>query len=237
MEKYLYFNGHSSDEYFCHIEHKPEIPVPEAKYEEYEVPNRNGKLHADLGYYDNITVTYQLYFHGKNPTAEDARTVKKWLAGTPGAHQLSDGYDPSFFYFATAKPGSISNILNKYGRLSVDFDCDPRHFLVSGYQAAALENGQTLLNPLDQVALPYLEITGNGAEGKVVVNGVEFAAMPPADRVLYADCENWDAYLTGGANANALVGGTWPTLRPGENTISWSGGVTGVTLTPRWWTL
>lgn len=237
MEKYLYFNGHSSDEYFCHIEHKPEIPVPEAKYEEYEVPGRNGKLHADLGYYDNITVTYQLYFHGKNQTAEDARTVKKWLAGTPGAHQLSDGYDPSFFYFARAKPGSISNILNKYGRLSVDFDCDPRHFLVSGYQAAALENGQTLLNPLDQVALPYLEITGNGAEGKVVVNGVEFAAMPPADRVLYADCENWDAYVTGGTNANALVGGTWPTLRPGENTISWSGGVTGVTLTPRWWTL
>lgn len=237
MEKYLYFNGHSSDEYFCHIEHKPEIPVPEAKYEEYEVPGRNGKLHADLGYYDNITVTYQLYFHGKNPTAEDARTVKKWLAGTPGAHQLSDGYDPSFFYFATAKPGSISNILNKYGRLSVDFDCDPRHFLVSGYQAAALENGQTLLNPLDQVALPYLEITGNGAEGRVVVNGVEFAAMPPADRVLYADCENWDAYVTGGTNANTLVGGTWPTLRPGENTISWSGGVTGVTLTPRWWTL
>ena len=237
MEKYLYFNGHSSDEYFCHIEHKPEIPVPEAKYEEYEVPGRNGKLHADLGYYDNITITYQLYFHGKNQTAEDARTVKKWLAGTPGAHQLSDGYDPSFFYFATAKPGSISNILNKYGRLSVDFDCDPRHFLVSGYQAAALENGQTLLNPLDQVALPYLEITGNGAEGRVVVNGVEFAAMPPADRVLYADCENWDAYVTGGTNANALVGGTWPTLRPGENTISWSGGVTGVTLTPRWWTL
>ncbi len=237
MEKYLYFNGHSSDEYFCHIEHKPEIPVPEAKYEEYEVPGRNGKLHADLGYYDNITVTYQLYFHGKNQTAEDARTVKKWLAGTPGAHQLSDGYDPSFFYFATAKPGSISNILNKYGRLSVDFDCDPRHFLVSGYQSVALENGQTLLNPLDQVALPYLEITGNGAEGKVIVNGVEFAVMPPADRVLYADCENWDAYVTGGTNANALVGGTWPTLRPGENTISWSGGVTGVTLTPRWWTL
>ena len=88
-----------------------------------------------------------------------------------------------------------------------------------------------------KAALPYLEITGNGAEGKVVVNGVEFAVMPPADRVLYADCENWDAYLTGGTNANALVGGTWPTLQPGENTISWSGGVTSVTLTPRWWTL
>lgn len=237
MEKYLYFNGHSSDEYFCHIEHKPDIPVPEAKYEEYEVPGRNGKLHADLGYYDNVTVTYQLYFHGHNPTAEDARTIKKWLAGTPGTHQLSDGYDPAFFYLAIAKPGSISNLFDKYGRLSVEFDCDPRHFSVVGYQAMQMQIGQTLLNPLDQVALPWLEITGNGSEGRVTVNGVDFAVGTVADKTLYCDCENWDAYLTGGTNANARVGGTWPSLRPGENTISWSGGVTGVKLTPRWWTL
>lgn len=237
MEKYLYFNGHSSDEYFCHIEHKPDIPVPEAKYEEYEVPGRNGKLHADLGYYDNVTVTYQLYFHGRNPTAEDARTIKKWLAGTPGTHQLSDGYDPAFFYLAIAKPGSISNLFDKYGRLSVEFDCDPRHFSVVGYQAMQMQSGQTLLNPLDHVALPWLEITGNGSEGRVTVNGVEFAVGTVVNKTLYCDCENWDAYLTGGTNANARVGGTWPSLQPGENTISWSGGVTGVKLTPRWWTL
>ncbi len=237
MEKYLYFNGHSSDEYFCHIEHKPDIPVPEAKYEEYEVPGRNGKLHADLGYYDNVTVTYQLYFHGRNPTAEDARTIKKWLAGTPGTHQLSDGYDPAFFYLAIAKPGSISNLFDKYGRLSVEFDCDPRHFSVVGYQAMQMQSGQTLLNPLDHVALPWLEITGNGSEGRVTVNGVDFAVGTVANKTFYCDCENWDAYLTGGTNANARVGGTWPSLQPGENTISWSGGVTGVKLTPRWWTL
>ena len=49
MEKYLYFNGHSSTEYCCHIEHKPSIPTPARKYEEYEVAGRNGKLHADQG--------------------------------------------------------------------------------------------------------------------------------------------------------------------------------------------
>lgn len=237
MEKYLYFNGHNSSEFFCHIEHKPEIPVPEAKYEDYEVPGRNGKLHADLGYYDNVTVSYQLYFHGKNPTAEDARNIKKWLAGTPGAHRLSDGYDPSFFYFATAKPGSIKNILNRYGRFSVDFDCDPRHFLLAGYDAMDLENGQVLLNPLDQVALPYFEVSGDGNEGKILFNGVEFAVGTIADKKILCDCENWDAYLASGTNANSQIGGTWPSLQPGENTISWSGGVTGVILTPRWWTL
>lgn len=237
MEKYLYFNGHSSEEFFCHIEHKPEIPVPERKYEEYEVPGRNGKLHADLGCYDDITVTYQLYFHGKNRTSEDARTVKKWLAGTPGVHELSDGYDPAYFYFAMAKPGSITNVLDKYGRFTVEFSCDPRHFLRAGYQAEHLKNGQVLFNPLDQEALPYLEITGDGTEGKLLVNGTEFSVGTVADKTLYCDCENWDAYLTGGTNANARVGGTWPVLQAGENTISWSGGITAVTITPRWWTL
>lgn len=237
MEKYLYFNGHRSDEYFCHIEHKPEIPVPEAKYEEYEVPGRNGKLHADLGYYGNVTVTYQLYFHGKNPTADDARAVKKWLAGTPGPHELSDDYDPNYFYFATAKPGSITNVLNRYGRFSVDFDCDPRHFLYAGYQKIALNSGQTLLNPLDQEALPFLEVTGDGSEGKIVVNDVEFAVKPVAGKTMYCDCENLDAYLTGGGSANDRIGGTWPSLKTGKNTISWSGGVTAVTIIPRWWTL
>lgn len=237
MEKSLYFNGHSSSEYSCHIEHKPEIPVPEAKYEEYEVPGRNGKLHADLGYYGNVTVTYQLYFHGRNPTADDARSVKKWLAGTPGPHELSDGYDPNYFYFATAKPGNITNILNRYGRFSVDFDCDPRHFLYAGYQKTTLQNGQALLNPLDQSALPFLEVTGDGNEGKIVVNGVEFVVKPAADKIMYCDCENLDAYLTGGTSANDRIGGTWPVLKEGKNTISWSGGVTGVKIIPRWWTL
>lgn len=237
MEKHLYFNGHSSSEYFCHIEHKPDIPVPEAKYEEYEVPGRNGKLHADLGYYDNIQITYQLYFHGRNATAADARTIKKWLAGTTGQQQLSDGYDPDYFYFAIAKPGSIQNLFDKYGRLSVEFDCDPRHFLRTGYQPIALKSQHVLLNPLDHTALPYLEIRGNGSEGRVVVNGIEFAVGTVADKTLYCDCENWDAYLTGGTSANDRVGGTWPTLLTGKNTISWNGGITSVNLTPRWWTL
>ena len=114
MEKYLYFNGHSSTEYCCHIEHKPSIPTPNRKYEEYEVAGRNGKLHADQGQYENITVSYQLYFHGRNPTPEQLRSIKAWLCGTPGAYPLSDGYDPEYFSRGIAKMGDTSNILDKY---------------------------------------------------------------------------------------------------------------------------
>lgn len=237
MEKYLYFNGHSSAEYCCHIEHKPNIPTPSPKYEEYEVDGRSGKLHAYLGRYDNITVTYQLYFHGKDPTSQQLRSIKQWLAGTPGTYILSDGYDPDYFYRAVAKMGDTSNILDKYGRFSVEFDCDPRHFLLAGQEPQTLISGQVLYNPLDQTALPYLEIVGNGEEGTLTVNGAEFSVKPPEDKAMLCDSEIWSAWLEDGTNANIVTGGTWPALKAGENIISWSGGIQTVKITPRWWTL
>lgn len=237
MEKYLYFNGHSSLEYSCHIEHKPRIPTPEAKYEEYEVPGRNGKLHAYLGHYGNVTVSYQLYFHGKDPTSGQMRSIKQWLAGTPGAHMLSDGYDPDYFYLATAKMGDTTNILDKYGRFTVEFDCDPRHFLLAGQNALSMTDGQVLYNPLDQTALPYLEITGDGEEGELLINGKAFGVKPPAGKTMLCDAENWNAWFADGTIATPVVGGNWPELLPGENTVTWTGGIQTVRITPRWWTL
>lgn len=148
MDRYLYFNGHSSEEYGAHIEYKPNIPTPAAKLQEYVVPGRSGKLHADLGYYDDITVTYQLYFHGKRPTAEELRPIKDWLCASPGPHDLADGYDPGYFYRATATLSNTANILDRYGRFQVQFSCDPRHFAVAGQQPQKLTNGQKLFNPL-----------------------------------------------------------------------------------------
>ena len=152
MDRYLYFNGHSSEEYGAHIEYKPNIPTPAAKLQEYVVPGRSGKLHADLGYYDDITVTYQLYFHGKRPTAEELRPIKDWLCAIPGPHDLADSYDPGYFYRATATMSNTKNILDRYGRFQAQFSCDPRHFAVAGQQPQNLTSGQKLFNPYAQTA-------------------------------------------------------------------------------------
>ena len=37
--------------------------------------SHQSKLHADQGQYENITVSYQLYFHGRNPTPEQLRSI------------------------------------------------------------------------------------------------------------------------------------------------------------------
>lgn len=234
---YLYYNDHSSRAYYCHIEHKPKIPTPAPKYEEYEVGGRNGKLLADLGYYDNIKVSYKIYYHGKEPTAAVARSVKHWLAGAPGAHRLADSYDPGFFYNATATVGDITNVLNKYGRFTVEFDCDPRHFSVDGQRSEFLTNGQKLRNPFPQTALPELVISGNGETGTLSINGETLDVGTYSDTQIVVDGENQNAYTLSGLSANNRIYGMLPSLPEGENVISWSGGITAVLLTPRWWTL
>ena len=37
------------------------------------------------------------------------------------------------------------------------------------------------------------------------------------------------------ASVNSKMSGNFPTLKPGNNSIDWSGGITKVDITPRWW--
>ena len=100
-------------------------------------------------------MTYQLYFHGKRPTAEELRPIKDWLCAIPGPHDLADSYDPGYFYRATATMSNTKNILDRYGRFQAQFSCDPRHFAVAGQQPQNLTSGQKLLTlcPDGQAAL------------------------------------------------------------------------------------
>lgn len=100
-----------------------------------------------------------------------------------------------------------------------------------------MTNGQVLLNPLDQVALPYFEVTGNGQDGELLINGKAFGMKPPAGKTVRCDAEIWNAWLEDGSNANPVTGGIWPELAAGENLIRWSGGIQTVKIMPRWWTL
>ena len=55
------------------------------------------------------------------------------------------------------------------------------------------------------------------------------------------DCEDMDAYRVADGllvNCNGLIyAPEFPVLQPGENVVSWSGGIDHVEIIPRWWTL
>ena len=56
------------------------------------------------------------------------------------------------------------------------------------------------------------------------------------------DCEQMNAYAQNGEGAPLNKNGSiyapeFPHLQPGETSISWTGGIKGVEIIPRWWEL
>lgn len=222
------------------VEKYPGTKGAARKYKTYSIPGRNGDLHTDEGAFQNYIQPYECYFHGEAPTNEEAHAIKAWLLGTGGYQRLTDVYDPKYYRLAVVLDEiNIANILNSYGRFTVNFSCDPRSFLLSGDDPIDFAADGTIINPTTREAAPRITVTGTGA-GEVSINGVT-VQIKSIDGSIILDCENENAYsLSAGAPVNEnlnIYAPKFPVLAPGENSVSFTGGITAVQIVPRWWEL
>lgn len=222
------------------VERYPTTQLPARKSQTFSVPGRNGDLHMDEGAWNNYTQQYACYFHGDGKAGEDIHAVKAWLASVSGYHRLVDAYDPSHYHLArVAGTFSIQNVLDRYSRFTVSFDCDPRAFLLSGDVVHTYAATGAIYNPTAYAAMPLITVRGSG-EGFIAVGSATVDILQ-IDGEIILDCERANAYsMDGGVavNQNANISATeFPTLLPGENPVSFSGGITGLDIIPRWWEL
>lgn len=205
------------------------------KYQTYSVPGRNGDLHIDEGAFQNYTQPYECYYHTDRMTNETAHEVKAWLLGYAGYRRLIDAYDPTHYRLATVLDElEIQNILNAYGRFTVNFNCDPRSFLISGDYPQTFTAPGVLRNE-GFPALPVITVYGAG-DGTLTV-GSRTVQIFDLEENITLDCETENAYR-GSQNLNSKISAPeFPTLLHGDNPISWSGGVERVEIIPRWWDL
>lgn len=210
------------------------------KFETYSVPGRNGDLHVFENAFQNYVQPYECYYHTDRMTNEAAHEVKQWLLANAGYQRLTDAYDPNHYRLATVLTEvKIENRLNRYGRFTVNFNCDPRSFLRSGDFAQVLETATVISNPYGFAALPVIKIYGTG-DGTITVAGVTVKLYTLEDHITL-DCETQNAYRENGSvleNMNMhIFAPEFPELKPGKNAVSWAGGVERVEITPRWWTV
>lgn len=180
---------------------------------------------------------YDLYFRAApNQMPQKAREVYYWLAGEPGYHRLEDDYDPAIFRLARyAGNTETENTWNTYGRFSPIFDCKPQKFLKTGETELTCTNGGTIANAW-MPALPLITISGTAA-GTVTVGGVTVSVLAFSHGNIILDCEIGEAY-NGVYNLNGDISApNFPVLNHGNNTVSWTGGISAVKIVPRWWCL
>ena len=234
MRKF-WFDGHCCEEFGIVCSGSSTFAAPERDVTVVDIPGRNGTLTIDNGRYKNITITYPAAV--PREFSARAAAIRAWLLGPTGYQRLEDEYQPDCYHLARfVGPLEFeTGFLNRAASMSLAFDCMPQRWLKSGEYAQPIANGQTLYNPTGFEALPLIEVELTG-EAALQVGGitVQFAGYTGP---LVLDCDLQDAYA-GTRNLNRYVtAAQFPVLPAGKTEISWSGGISGVRLTPNWWTL
>ena len=236
MRSYLVFGGKNSLEFGLRIEKCPAFVAGQRAVTKQPVPGRSGGLLIDTGAYDNYIQPYEIWFRGDKPTTQAARAIAMWLLAGTGYIRLEDSYDPDIYRMALfAGPINVENWMLTHGRATLEFDCKPQRYLKQGQFPIAVQSGKTIGNQW-MPALPLIKITGTG-NGQLVVGNSQVSISDMTGEITL-DCDVQNAYNgTLNLNNDITVTGGWPVLATGQTAISFSGGITAVEITPRWWTL
>ena len=231
----IIFNNKSSADCRIQVAHPPGYAYPERDYTITHIPGRNGDIIQDNGCYKNVERTYEVSFDAPNEDfATYANVVSAWLHSTTGYARLEDSYEPNYYRMATYQESNIfENLYNKAGTATIVFECKPQRFLKTGDNTITIKNSLTIMNPTGFEAYPLFKVTGTS--GVLTVNGNSITISSIKDFVML-DCELQDAYKEN-INKNSTISGTFPVLKPGSNTIRWTGSISSVTMKPRWWTI
>ena len=239
VRNYLTFAGKNSKDFLLYISGPGVYDSPEADVELTSVPGKNGDIireNAKGGQrrFKNMDITYDAFFFDSLPARTAA--VKSWLLSPVGYQVLHDTYDPDFFRMAFCKDAVSFETKGKKGAsMELTFHCQPQRWSVEGQKKVKLLRPGVIRNPYEFPSKPILRAYGSG-EAKLYV-GTELITINAMEGYVDLNCETHNAYNASGFCNDTIKSEDFPELLPGRNSISWTGGIRCVEVTPRWWTL
>lgn len=230
----LTFNGHNCNEFGIAISGEASYNASRRDRTFLTIPGRDGVHIIDNGRFDSITVDYPAFFFGDFKIF--AAGARAWLLAPTSYARLEDDYHTDEFRMAvyTGNVDFSPTAWNQHAKTTLSFLCRPQRFLKSGESSVVLTNGGSLVNPTDFSAKPLITVTGTGS-GTLSVGGTTLT-LTDLYGTATLDSETMDA-SSGGVLINGQMTGNFPVLASGTSTVTWSGGITGVEITPRWWRL
>ena len=117
----------------------------------------------------------------------------------------------------------------------MSFNCAPEKYYKMGERPISVSNGQLISNPTLFPAKPFLTITGTGA-GRLYF-GSNYLDISDIGGSVTIDIREHKAYH-GSQNRNGTITGLFENMvLAGKMTVRWTGGISSVTMIPRWWTI
>lgn len=242
----IIFDGQSSRDHGIIVEEFPALNHGAKRGEAYQLAGRNGTLYREDETYDNYVQAYSVAIkEGRHRRADlRAADIAAWLLGSSGFCRLEDSFEPEYYKMARfAGPLNIAQIMGRYGRCTLEFDCLPERWLKEGEKPLNLASNSVVFNPTSFTAKPLITISKNGAIN-LQVDGttiLEVASLGQSATVVI-DC---DACTIKAGGFGDLYSATtfyttyndFPTIKPGRHTISVDGGADTISVVPRWYVL
>lgn len=220
------------------VEHYPSIILPRRKQEIQQVPGRNGDIILFQDAYENYEQSYRVFLDAKAKGGIEKviPKISDWLLGHSGYQRLEDSYFPDVYRMAYYTGGvEFVSFFNEYGEGVLTFNCAPEKYYKSGEKAITISKGQVITNPTLFPAKPIVTVKGSGAG--TITFGSNSLTISNIGTSVTIDVKDHIAY-NGSTNRNSTITGRYENMvLSGKTTITWSGGVTGMTMIPRWWTI
>lgn len=209
---------------------RPSIPAAKRRYEEIEIPGRNGVLHEDMGTYEQCEFTIPFNYYTTEQRWHDRwREIQKWLSKANA--ELSFNDDPEYFYrIDHVTLEDIERTSRRIGNFEATFiSPDGLQYLQTGKKEHDIKE---VKNNRYEPAYPIYKIQGTGI-CDLIVNGSTMRMNIEGDIII--DTERMIAYRKDGKMQNTSVTGDYDELilMTGDNTITVTSGFTAKVI-PNW---
>ena len=131
--------------------------------------------------------------------------------------------------------GRLSSLWDSLKNLKLTFHCKPQRWSVAGQKPVRMDAPGTIRNPFAFASQPIIRVYGDS--GGVLYVGDNTITIHSIDQYVDLNCETHNAYNAGGFCNQTILSEDFPELAPGSTRIAWTGGISYVEVTPRWWTL
>lgn len=236
------FDGKASSDYALTVERYPNYQKPQRKMDVYSVPGRTGDILHVQDAWEDVKQEYDIFAGtGEDDSVpDDFSDVADWLYSAKGYCVLRDDFDSTHYrkaYFSG--PFDVENLLSRTGRATISFTCKAPRYRDAGTAPIVVLTSSTISNPTAFASRPLLKVEGTQSGGTVTVNGTVFT-ISNLTTPIFIDCEEMNCYDLNGNNRNGDVSSStseFAILKPGSNSVSFTGNITKVTVTPFYWDL
>lgn len=225
MDSFSWKNQDSYLDFGIVINMKPPLVRAEKNVDEIEIQGRDGDLTVDFNTYKPITFPFIC-------TLLDETRIDEVLSWLDGYSDLILSWQNDRKYNAKMiNRIDISQSLETFGEFPLLFKAQPFGYALNNDLITLLATPSTVTNTATKDSKPVIKVYGTGTID-LIVNG-NLIHLTNVVSYVTIDSVMEDAYKDTDPKNNDMAGG-FPLLVVGSNTISWTGAVTKVEITPNW---